>query len=178
MMDEQTKQAITNAMKQLNDENPSVRIEGAKKLGEIDIDHPKIIERLESVASDDFSAEVQHAAKNNLMLLQNISTSYDAKDSSSPKETDLENETSIIELLQEQNRLLKKMNKLMVRGIQAVDDDEIFTNTEITDVNISISSLANLMFKWIIASIPVGILVWIIVAILSAVFGGIFLSLF
>ena len=70
------------------------------------------------------------------------------------------------------------MNKLMVRGIQVVDDDEIFTNTEITDVNIPISSLARLMFKWIIASVPVGILVWIIVAILSAIFGGFFLSLF
>ena len=180
-MDEQTRHAITNAMKQLSDEDSSIRIDGVKKLGEIGVDHPKIIERLQSVVSDDISSDVKETAKNSLALLQNISVDSEIKANSHSKDSSLiklENETTIIELLQEQNRLLKKMNILMVRGIQVVDDDEIFTNAEITDVNIPISSLAKLMFKWIVASIPVGILVWIIVAILSAIFGGFLLSLF
>ena len=65
-MDEQTKQVITNAMKQLSNEDPSIRIDGVRKLGEIGVDHPKIIERLQSIASDDISSNTKEAAKNSL----------------------------------------------------------------------------------------------------------------
>jgi len=174
-MDEQTKQVITNAMKQLSNEDPSIRIDGVRKLGEIGVDHPKIIERLESLASEDSSPDVRNAANNSLTLFQGFSIDDEIKNSQVTKEStlvDIGNESTTIELLQEQNKLLKSLRKIVLRGTDIVEEDEIYTTTTITDVNIPISSLTKLMLKWVIASIPVVILIWGIVAILSILLGG------
>jgi len=69
MIDDQTKQAIADAYKLLNETNASVRMEAVNKLGLIGITHPQIIERLQSIALNDISPDVRNAASHSLELL-------------------------------------------------------------------------------------------------------------
>ena len=171
MIDNQTKQSITEALKLLSDNNSSTRTEAVKRLGTIGVAHPQIIERLQSAALHDVSSDVRNAANYSLELLQ--PTPISNKPQTNPSQTqseDLrqENEKVIIELLRKQNAMLDNLLVLISHSLVARNEKESQLRTRIVDVDITISSLANLMLKWIIASIPVGIIIFIAVIVLGS----------
>lgn len=78
------------------------------------------------------------------------------------------NDRAIIGLLQRQNEILQGI-QIMLHHSTEVKSEKIYQfRTRIVDVDISINSLANLMFKWIVASIPVGIVIGFIVFIVTS----------
>ena len=168
MIDNQIKQSITNALKSLNDGNSSIRIEAVKKLGAIGVAHPQIIERLQSVASNDSSSDVRLEANHSLELLQQPApiNNMPPANLSQPQSEYLSqaNEKAIIELLRTQNVILEEQN-------------EILENLRIADINISISSMVGLMLKWVIASIPAAIIIGFMFFFFSAVLSGCFAAL-
>jgi len=164
MIDNQTKQSITNALKSLNDGNSPTRIEAVKKLGAIGVAHPQIIERLQSVASNDSSSDVRLEANHSLELLQPAPVNnMPPANLSQPQSGYLSqaNEKAIIELLKTQNVILEEQNKIL-------------ENLRIADINISISSMVGLMLKWVIASIPAAIIIGFMFFFFSAVLSGCF----
>jgi HEAT repeat protein len=178
MIDNQTKQAITDAMKSLSDNNSSIRIQAAKKLGTIGIAHPQIIERLQSVALNDVSPEVRNVANASLEKLQPTSvhepivTAYQEQSGLSQA-----NERAIVELLQKQNEILENLRILVFNSTEALTNKEYRLRTRIVDIDISISSMVNLMLKWVIASIPAAIIIGFMFFFFSAILGGCFAAL-
>ena len=171
MIDNQTKQDITNALKLLSENNSSIRIEAVKKLGVIGVAHPQIIERLQSIASNDASPDVRYAANHSLELLQ--PSLVESKPQINPPQMqsgDLSqaNEKAIIGLLQKQNETLENLRILILQSTEAQNPKAYQLRTRIVDVDISVSSMVNLMLKWVIASIPAGIIIFFFVFILGS----------
>ncbi len=77
-------------------------------------------------------------------------------------------EKTIIDLLQKQNEILENLRVLLYHSTESKSEKEYRLRTRIVDIDMSISSMANLMFKWFIASIPVGIVMGFIFFILSS----------
>ncbi len=69
----------------------------------------------------------------------------------------------ILELLQKQNEVLENIQALIKNSLQADNATSPQVRTRITDINMSIGSMINLSFKWLIASIPVGFVVWFVI---------------
>lgn len=116
MIDNQTKQDIINALKLLSENNSSIRIEAVKKLGVIGVAHPQIIERLQSVASNDTSSDVRLEAKHSLELLQPAPiNNTPPANLSQPQSRYLSqaNEKAIIELLKTQNGILEEQKEIL-----------------------------------------------------------------
>ena len=80
------------------------------------------------------------------------------------------NEKTIIELLQKQNEILENLRLLIWHSTESQTSKDYRLSTRIVDINMSISSISDLMFKWFIASIPVGIVMGFIFLILSSCF--------
>ena len=175
MIDNQAKQAITDAFKLLNENNSSVRIEAVKKLGVIGIAHPQIIERLQSVASNDTSPDVRNVAKHSLELLQPTPVSNNPETNLPQTQSgDLSqaNEKSIMELMRKQNEILENLRVLIFHTLESRTEKESQFRTRIVDVDISISSMVGLMLKWVIASIPAAIIIGFMFFFFSAILGG------
>jgi len=175
MIDNQTKQSVTEAFKLLSDNNSSIRIEAVKKLGMIGIAHPQIIERLQSVALNDASSDVRNAANQSLELLHPTLVSNKPLTSLSQTQSgDLsqENDKAIIELLRKQNAMLDNLLVLISRSLEARSEKESQLRTRIVDVDISISSMVGLMLKWVIASIPAAIIIGVMFLFFSTILGS------
>lgn len=178
MIDNQTKQAIAEALKLLGDTNSSMRIEAVKRLGTIGVVHPQIIERLQSIALNDVSPDVRNAASMSLEMLQPppvnkpVIASYQEQSGLS-----LTNEKSIIELLQKQNEILESLRILIFNSTEAQTNKQYRIRTRIADIDMSISSMVNLMIKWVIASIPAAIIIGVMFFFFSAILGGCFAAL-
>ncbi len=183
MTDNQTKQAIANAFGLLSDNDHSVRLEAVKQLGIIGVAHPKIIERLIAIVLNDPSDDVRGAAIHSLDILQPTPvddgpqivpiTPKSDKPQTVPAQTQLfesslSNEKTMIELLRKQNEILENLRVLIYQSAEAKTEKEYRLRTRIVDIDMSISSIANLMFKWFIASIPVGIVIGFIIFFLSS----------
>ena len=171
-MDDQTKQALSIALKKLQDANLSTRLEAIESLGEIGVAHPQIIERLQTVASNDVSPEVRLAAEHSLQLLQPSSVVQEIPQTNNLPErqhvlVNPSKEDAILELLQKQNEILVNIQTLLTRSARSQNKDQYLFASKVVDVDLSIGTLANLMFKWIVASIPVGIVVWFIIFLLG-----------
>lgn len=178
MIDNQTKQAISDAMKLLSNNDSSIRIQAIKKLETIGVAHPQIIERLQSVASNDISADVRNAASACLEVLQTppsdkpIAISYEKQSGLNQA-----NEKTIIELLHKQNETLENLRVLFFNSAEARTNKEYQLRARVVDVDVSISSMVSLMLKWVIASIPAAIIIGILFFVFSAVLGGCFAAL-
>ena len=171
MIDNQTKQEITDALKQLNDSNVSARVSGAKKLGIIRISHPQIIERLQLVAQNDSSSDVRIEANQSLEILQPApitNKQQNAIPQSASEDSSHINERKIIELLQKQNEIIDNLRILIHQSTEAENPKSYQLRTRIVDVDMSISSMVNLMLKWVIASIPAGIIIGFFLIVLSS----------
>jgi ATP-dependent Zn protease len=179
MIDNQTKQAIAEALKLLSDNNSSTRIEAVKRLGIIGVAHPQIIERLQSIALNDVSPDVRNAANMSLEMLQpppvnkSVVATYQEQQSS----VSLTNEKSIIELLQKQNEILESLRVLIFNSTESQTNKQYRLRTRIADIDMSISSMVNLMIKWVIASIPAAIIIGIMFFFFSAILSGCFAAL-
>lgn len=77
----------------------------------------------------------------------------------------------LIKLLRQQNQELVEIRKLL-QGTIETEDSDVNVRAEVTDVNMSIGSMISLIFKWIIATIPVGIVIGIIYLIIFSLSGG------
>ncbi len=175
MIDNQTKQAITDALKLLGENNSSIRIEAVRKLGTIGIAHPQIIERLQSIASNDPSLDVRKAANHSLELLQPVPTENESQANLAQMQSaglSQSNEKAVLELLQKQNEILEGLRTLILHSTEARTEKEYRLRTRIVDIDITISSMVNLMLKWVIASIPAGIIIGIMVFIFMTILGG------
>jgi len=75
-------------------------------------------------------------------------------------------EQNIQELLQKQNETLQKIETLLAESMHTKEDNTHHVNSRITDFDMSIGSMIKLSFKWIIASIPVGIVIFVLYLIL------------
>lgn len=175
MSDQQMKQEIVNALRALKDQNESLRIEAVKRLGEIGVAHPQIISRLQAVIANDSSPEVISAAKRSLGSLQQDSPEDRSQvDSlSTPSDEHIsDTEETILELLQKQDKALENIHDLIVNSLEtetkkedgAHSRERYHIRSRIVDVDMPISSMVNLAFKWLIASIPVGIIVGFLLA--------------
>ena len=162
MIDNQTKQAVTDALKLLSENNSSIRIEAVKKLGTLGIAHPQIVERLQSVALNDPSPDVRNAANHSLEVLQLNPVNKSQTNLSQMQSGDLNqaNEKAIIELLRKQNEILQNLRILVFHSTEAPENEKEYRlRTRIVDIDISISSMVVLMLKWVIALIPAGIII-------------------
>lgn len=74
------------------------------------------------------------------------------------------NNEQIIKLLTQQNQLLESINSKLVLGMIS-DGKKYHFDTEINDINMSIGNMVGFLFKWFIASIPLGIVLGIVYAI-------------
>lgn len=158
MIDQHTKQEIANALIALNDQNASLRIDAVKRIGEIGISHPQIIERLKNVTASDWSADVRATAMKVLDTLQNSSDNIHQKVSIQPQlsEPTIRNEEAILEILQKQHETLASIKNLLVYSLEKENEKSYRFRSRITDLDLSIGSMINMSFKWLIASIPVG----------------------
>lgn len=178
MIDNQTKQAITDAMKLLSDSDPAIRIQAIKKLGTLGVAHPQIIERLQSVALSDISADVRNEANACLKELQPpLSEKPLALSNEEQSGLSRANEKTIIELLHKQNETLENLRVLFFNSTEARSSKEYQLRARIVDIDISISSMVSLMLKWVIASIPAAIIIGILFFFFSAILGGCFAAL-
>ncbi len=180
MIDNQTKQAVADSLKLLGENNSSIRIEAVRKLGMIGITHPQIIERLRSVASNDPSPDVRNAANHSLELLQSVPADNKPQTNLAQMQSgnlNQENEKSILELIQKQNEILENLRTLIFHSTEAQNEKEYRLRTRIVDIDISISSMVNLMLKWVIASIPAAIIIGVVVFFFMTVLGGCVASL-
>lgn len=84
-------------------------------------------------------------------------------------------EDLIIELLKRQNELLEKNLQITIASVEKDDSKRgqpnFYSMTTIKDFDMSISSMIGLSFKWLVASIPVGIVIGILWMILAAIIG-------
>ena len=85
-----------------------------------------------------------------------------------PENISITDEKTIIDLLQKQNAILENLQVLLHHSTESKSKKEYQLRARIVDIDMSISSMMNLMFKWFLASIPVGILIGIIFFILSS----------
>ena len=81
---------------------------------------------------------------------------------------DLSNQ-EIITLLKQQNELMVRLESLLNRSMEE-DNQKYEFRTSIRDFNMSIGSMIGLSFKWLVASIPIGIVLGIIYAIIFSIF--------
>ena len=176
-MDDKTKQALSIALKNLQDTNLSVKLEALETIGEIGVAHPQIVERLQAIALNDLSPDARLEAERSLQLLQPEEIAQSDNLPQKQPQTVIENpskEDSILELLQKQNEILVNIQTLLTRGAQSKNKNEYRFISKIVDIDLSIGTLANLMFKWIVASIPVGIVIWFLVFLLGGCVASIF----
>ena len=158
MIDQKTKQEISNALKVLNETNTSRKIDAIKRLGEIGVYHPQIIERLQFLISNDTSTDVRAVAQNTINSLQNISNSGNSSPTQvSSDETTLDTENAILDMLQKQNEILKNIRTLIAHSLEKENETAYHFRSRVTDLDLSIGSMISLSFKWLIASIPVAI---------------------
>lgn len=168
MIDQQTKQEITDALKTLNDQNATLRIEGIKRLEKIGVSHPQIIGRLQSIIANDASHDVRLTAQHALDILQNIQNdnSQNTSSQSQPNVVTPKADTAIIEILQKQNQILENIQTLILNSTEKKSEKAYHIRSRIVDVDMSIGSMIELSFKWLIASIPVGIVIGILLIFL------------
>jgi hypothetical protein len=172
MINIQAKQEIVDAMKALNYQDDALRHEAVIRLGKTGISHPKIIEQLQEIVKNDSNKDIRIAAQKSLESLQNvinnttqsISSQYERGVSVS------ETESAILELLRQQSNTLESIRFLVLNSLAKEKGSEktYYVRSNIVDVDMSISSMTNLIFNWLIASIPVVIIVAIVVAIIFA----------
>lgn len=79
-----------------------------------------------------------------------------------------ENE-QIIMLLKEQNEILQKF-KDNISSCMINDHGEYLIRSDIVDFDIPISTMIGLMFKWLVASIPIGIICVVVYLMLTVIF--------
>ncbi len=85
------------------------------------------------------------------------------------------NEQRIIELLEEQNKKLDIMLEDINNPIYEVvgqSGSTFHTRTEVIDINMSIRSMISFMFRWIIASIPVALVIGVVIGIFYLILGA------
>lgn len=170
MIDQQAKQEIANALKVLNEQNISLRIEAIKRLGEIGVFHPQIIERLQSVMVNDTSPDVRLTAQNVIGILQSISNDSRQSITTQPPLGELspKTENAILVMLQKQNEILENIRTLVVYSLEKENEKAYHFRARITDLDLSIGSMMGLSFKWLIASIPVGIVLGFMLILLQS----------
>ncbi|MCK9622128.1 MAG: HEAT repeat domain-containing protein [Methylobacter sp.] len=165
MIDQQTKHEIANALKALNEQNVSLRLEAIKRLGEIGVSHPQIIERLKSLITSDPSAEVRTTAKNVINKLQIIPDNIHQETATQPQlnePTIPGNDDAILEMLRKQYEILASIQSLLSYSLEKENEKVYHFRSRIKGIDLSIGSLVTLMFNWLIASIPVGFVLGII----------------
>lgn len=85
--------------------------------------------------------------------------------------TSLDKQDEIILLLREQNEMLKNF-KSYVQFATEVEKDKLYHfRTTVIDLDMSIGTMIGFMFKWLVASIPMGIVAGILYAIVIGIFG-------
>lgn len=80
------------------------------------------------------------------------------------------NNTDVVQILQKQNQLLEAIQMGLLRITIRENLQQNSFRTNIVDIHMSISSMIIFMFKWFIASIPIGIVIAIMYGILYALF--------
>jgi hypothetical protein len=65
----------------------------------------------------------------------------------------------VIALLKRQNLLLESLQRNITAGMRREDEQHNTIVTRVIDVNMSIGSMIGFMLKWLIASIPVAIII-------------------
>jgi hypothetical protein len=117
--------------------------------------------------ANDPSSDVRLTAQHVIGILQNV-PSDNPQNISSPLQ--LETENAILELLQKQNEILEKIHTLIVNSLEKDSEKAYHIRSRVTDVDMSIGSMIDLSFKWLIASIPVGIIIGILWSVILAIF--------
>ena len=192
-MDNQTRQALVDAMKQLSDLNSSTRLEAVRRFGEIGISHPQIIERLQAMAQNDATMEVRVAARQTLDILQSgaprstpqgmpqptQSAAPHSTPQSVPQATQFaaeaypQGDVSVLDLLQKQNEILENLRVLIQRSTEAQSEKGYSLRTSIADMDMPILSMIKFIFKWFVASIPVMIVSTLFFFLLSGCFAAV-----
>jgi hypothetical protein len=94
----------------------------------------------------------------------------DFENTNSFKESDptLSSNEEMILLLKKQNAILIKINNNLYSAMESDGDGNLF-RSKVLNLDMSIGSMIRFLFKWTIASIPVGIVVAILYILLIAV---------
>lgn len=79
----------------------------------------------------------------------------------------------IIKLLKNQNEILSEIRDYMDSTTNEDDrDDQLNLRSTISAVDMPISSMVKLIFKWFVASLPLGLLITLIYVFLAVIIGG------
>lgn len=94
----------------------------------------------------------------------------------------LERLIHVEEISQAQIKELKSQNEVLIGILNSIRENIADASEEsrvyVQDIDMSVSSMFVFMFKWLVASIPVGIIVGMIWLILSVIFFGLSTGLF
>ena len=90
------------------------------------------------------------------------------------EETNLFNQLTIIELLKKQNETLENLRLLIYHSLENQPVKENRVNARLIDVDMPILSMMILMFKWFVASIPVGLVLGLMTIILGGCMSAVF----
>jgi len=170
MINQQTKYEITNALKALHDPNIKKRVDAIKRLEEIGIAHPQIIEQLISVTTSDPSSEVRSIAKDVLKKFQINSENPHQESLTKPQIGELTsgNIESILEILQRQNEILANIQSLLINSIEKENDKVHHFRSRIKDIDVPTASIFYLIIKFTFALIPLGIILFFILVVLNS----------
>ena len=161
MVDQKTKQDIVEVIRAISHQNDELWTEAVIRLRDLGISDLQIFEQLQAVLADDPSSEVRMAAQKCLDAMQETQGEKLSVISNSPGEqahpSISKNEEKILELLQKQNDLLENIQTLLMNQ-KNKDEKAPHIYSHVVDLDMPLSSVMEMCFKWFIASIPVGII--------------------
>ena len=80
-------------------------------------------------------------------------------------------------MVKRQNELLESIQKNLSHSMLQEDNQHNSISTRVVDINMSIGAMIGFMLKWLVASIPVAIIIGACWLLLMLVFGGMFAAL-
>ncbi|MHB8136072.1 MAG: hypothetical protein ACYDH1_17830 [Anaerolineaceae bacterium] len=169
MISQEIKNKVSNAIFALQSQDTLTRLSAIDELKKIGFNHPQIIQSLESVNNSQSTLEVRLAAQDAIVYLKTMPPEGIQKEtpqSNSPEIT-TKLDPEIRRILQEQNEKLNIISDLLGKSLESNGQNRFQFRVNIMDLDMSISSMITLSFKWLIASIPVGIVIGIFVFFIS-----------
>lgn len=173
-MDEEQKKHIAQLLGQLKDADAGVRMQAVEALGKLKVSHPKIVETLQLVNENEPDVFVRQAIQNALQNPAHASYVKPANAHSPLPSASTSLATMTTEqLLQEQILMLQEVNGNLIKLQAALQQQADYPAPVIVkDFEMSVSAMIGFALKWLVASIPVGIIVGLFLFFLSACTGG------
>lgn len=157
-------------------DNKENKLNCLQKVLEIEPDHVKaqkmIIFLKPAVPIQKMQSEYQPQQKVRDGYKKQVSTTIESPQSQAPQtQVGESNETTkkaILELMMRQNEILENIRVLILNSTESKGEKVYRFRSRIDEIDITIGSMVSLSFKWLIASIPVGIVLYLLLIMLRS----------